>query len=106
MSIRYILKSKGAYPYEVKPVAVIVDEVIHGAASEKEIAVLQHADHAALHKGDEVILILARTTDGRYWSYMPDDGIPMQGIFPTNLKKRLQTKGKIRTTFKNPVFII
>jgi hypothetical protein len=73
--------SKQSFFFDVTPAKINVEKVLYGIVDTKTITYLQHGsstDQALIEKfvkkGEEVILILSKTTDGNYWSYNFDDG--------------------------------
>jgi hypothetical protein len=75
-------KSKRDFSFDVTPATVHVDKVLYGNIDTNSITYLQHgasSDEAVsqkfLKKGEEVVLILVKTSDGTYWSYNFDDGV-------------------------------
>jgi hypothetical protein len=74
---------KGSFQYEVTPATISVTQVVYGEVPEsKEITYLQHgvedkktSSVEFVHEGDQVLLMLTKTPDGKYWSYNFDDGI-------------------------------
>jgi hypothetical protein len=104
------------YAYEITPADIEVEEVIYGDTSllNSTITYLQHGtpldkDLSKLHvkEGEEVILFLIKTTDGKYWSYNFDDGIwKIQNgttTSTTNAEHLKELKGMKEEKFKDKV---
>jgi len=71
-----IPNSKVDLSYEVKPVIVDINMVLYGNLQEKQITYLQRpGSKDELKIGDQVVLMLVKTTDGYYWSYNFSDGV-------------------------------
>ncbi|WP_019913958.1 hypothetical protein [Paenibacillus sp. HW567] len=76
------LQGKFNDKYDVTPAIITVSDTVYGNNPESdEIIFLQHgienevnADEF-VHEGDTLLLMLTKTTDGKYWSYNFDDGI-------------------------------
>lgn len=73
---------KQNFSFDVTPAKVNVEKVLYGNVDSNTITYLQHGsstDEAVnqkfVKKGEEVILILVKTSDGKYWSYNFDDGL-------------------------------
>jgi hypothetical protein len=73
---------KQNFSFDVTPAKVNVEKVLYGNVDSNTITYLQHGsskDQAIsqefVKKGEEVILILVKTSDGKYWSYNFDDGL-------------------------------
>lgn len=72
------LEGKMNFSFEVTPAKIKVNEVLYGQApSGDTINLLQHgsASDAVVQKGEEVILLLSKTSWGDYWSYDYSNGI-------------------------------
>lgn len=76
-----IKNSKGNFSFDVTPATVQVKEVIFGDAPiDGEITLLQHGSKSSpettfVSNGEEVILLLTKTSWGEYWSYNFENGI-------------------------------
>ncbi|MEW9699334.1 hypothetical protein [Paenibacillus sp. SI8] len=73
--------TKQSFPLDVTPATVKVDKVLYGSIDSSLLTYLQHgistdkeASKKFVKQGEEVVLILTKTTDGKYWSYNFDDG--------------------------------
>ncbi|MHA7582390.1 hypothetical protein ACX12E_18685 [Paenibacillus vandeheii] len=72
------LKGKMNFSFEVTPAKIRVDEVLYGQTPAGEtINLLQHgnASDVVVQEGEEVILLLSKTSWGDYWSYDYSNGI-------------------------------
>lgn len=74
--------TKGDNSIEITPSTIQISEVLYGTEANGTITYLQHgsskdieAKNKFLKKSEEVILILDKTDDGKYWSYNFDNGI-------------------------------
>ncbi|CAN7673862.1 hypothetical protein [Paenibacillus sp. LjRoot56] len=74
--------TKGDNSIEITPSTIQISEVLYGTEANGTITYLQHgsstdieAKNIFLNKSEEVILILDKTEDEKYWSYNFDDGI-------------------------------
>lgn len=78
-----VFSKMGELVYDVTPATINVEKVIYGdSPSSSTITLLQHgllddknSNSHFVYPGDEVILLLVKTTDGYYWSYNFDEGI-------------------------------
>ncbi|NOU90149.1 hypothetical protein GC102_31040 [Paenibacillus sp. LMG 31460] len=76
------VNTKGDNSIDITPSTIQISEVLYGTEANGTITYLQHgsskdieAKNKFLKKSEEVILILDKTEDGKYWSYNFDDGI-------------------------------
>ncbi|WP_020618960.1 hypothetical protein [Paenibacillus daejeonensis] len=75
------LPEKVNFTYDVTPSIVAIEEVIYGELDEAAITFLQHGtaktspETSYLETHEEVVLLLNKTEDNYYWSYMYEDGI-------------------------------
>lgn len=76
------LKEKKEYSFDVTPAQIKVSDVLYGDISSDTITYLQHGasnDSKAaakfLKQGEDVILLLVKTSWGDYWAYEPDNGV-------------------------------
>lgn len=76
------IHTKGDSSFDVTPVTIQVNKVLHGDLKDNTITYLQHGSSKDrissakfVKKSEEVILILSKTQNGSYWSYNFDDGI-------------------------------
>ncbi|EPD81359.1 hypothetical protein [Paenibacillus sp. HGH0039] len=70
------------FSFPVTPATIQVTEVLYGDVDTKQLTLLQHGSDddkkSAKHfvkVGQEYILLLTKTDDGKYWSYNYDDGV-------------------------------
>jgi hypothetical protein len=69
---------KADLSYDVAPVKIKIYDTLLGEKPLEDITYLQRGtDHSGdnLKKGNDVVLMLTKTTDGFYWSYNFEDGI-------------------------------
>ncbi|MFB5759386.1 hypothetical protein [Paenibacillus medicaginis] len=99
------------FDYDVTPAIISVSEVVYGEVpEEKEITFLQHGiekdnpETDFVHEGEQVYLILVKTSDGKYWSYNFDDGVWKvrngKVVSETTNKVLEQLDGTSQNTFK------
>ncbi|MEX1028916.1 MAG: hypothetical protein WDZ91_02580 [Paenibacillaceae bacterium] len=76
------LKEKKEYSFDVTPASIKVSDVLYGDVSSDTITFLQHgasneskASATHLKQGEDVILLLVKTSWGDYWAYEPDNGV-------------------------------
>jgi hypothetical protein len=76
------LKGKKEFSFDVTPAKIKVSDVLYGDISSDTITYLQHgafndSKAAAKHlkQGEDVILLLVKTSWGDYWAYEPDNGV-------------------------------
>ncbi|OAS18366.1 hypothetical protein [Paenibacillus oryzisoli] len=73
--------SKRSFNIDITPSTIKVDKVLYGSTDSSTITYLQHglstdkeASKRFVKQGEEVVLILSKTEDGKYWSYNFGDG--------------------------------
>lgn len=71
---------KKNYLVDITPAVIQVNDVLYGDVQTSTITLLQHGNavdqNASLvTSGEELFLILVRTTSGEYWAYDPNNGI-------------------------------
>jgi hypothetical protein len=76
------LKGKKEYSFDVTPASIKVSDVLYGDVSSDKITFLQHgvtneskASATHLKQGEDVILLLVKTSWGDYWAYEPHNGV-------------------------------
>ncbi|MHA7582391.1 hypothetical protein ACX12E_18690 [Paenibacillus vandeheii] len=74
------MKTKKNYAADVTPALIQVSQVLYGEVTASTITLLQHGnasnkDLPMVHSGEELILILVKTTSGEFWAYDQNNGI-------------------------------
>lgn len=74
------METSKKYSVDVTPALIQVKKVLYGDVTTSEITLLQHRNASGgqiplVNSGEEVILILVKTTMGEYWAYDQNNGV-------------------------------